>query len=235
VRRRVGDATRAVAYMRVSTAEQQLGPEAQRARIESWSARAGVAVVSWHLDHGVSGAADLDDRPGLLAALAAVEAQRAGLLVVAARDRLARDAAVAALVARAAQRAGARIVCADGVGNGDSPADALLRTLLDGVAAFERSLIRERTRAALAVRRARGQPTSHPPWGTRVEGGRLVSEPREAEVAARVAALRAQGLTVRAIHARLLAEGVVGRRGRPLAVSSVGVLVQRCAATSADS
>lgn len=229
MRRRPGDATRAVAYVRVSTAEQQLGPEAQRAKVGAWAARSGVEVVAWHLDQGVSGAADLDDRPGLLAALASVEAQRAGLLVVSSRDRLARDAAVAALVTREARRAGARVVAADGVANGAGPADEFMRTILDGVAAFERALIRERTRAALAVRRARGEPTSHPPWGTRVEGGRLVPAPREVAVLERVETLRAEGRTVREIHARLLAEGVVGRRGRPLTVSAVGVLVQRLA------
>lgn len=224
---RMGDAHRAVAYLRVSTDEQQLGPEAQRAKIAAWASREGVAVVAWHLDQGVSGASEIDARPGLLAALAAVEAQGAGLVVAATRDRLARDAAVAALVTRAVERAGARVVTADGVANGAAPADALLRGVLDAVAAFERSLIRERTRAALAVRRVRGEPTSHPPWGYRAEGGRLVSHEHEQEVLALVAALRREGLTVRAIHARLRDAGVVSRRGRPLAVSAVGVLVAR--------
>jgi hypothetical protein len=78
----------AVAYLRVSTEDQQLGPEAQRAAIEAWAAREGVQVVAWHLDQGVSGGADVEDRPGLVAAL---RVERAGILLVAKRDRLARE------------------------------------------------------------------------------------------------------------------------------------------------
>ena len=64
------DPRRAVAYLRVSTDEQHLGPEAQRAAVEAWAARAGVVVVAWHIDAGVSGAAPVDRRPALLGALA---------------------------------------------------------------------------------------------------------------------------------------------------------------------
>lgn len=39
---RPGDPKRAVAYLRVSTDEQRLGPEAQRAAIAAWGAREGV-------------------------------------------------------------------------------------------------------------------------------------------------------------------------------------------------
>ena len=45
-----------MAYIRVSTEDQALGPEAQRAAIENWAARQGVQVLSWHIDQGVGGA-----------------------------------------------------------------------------------------------------------------------------------------------------------------------------------
>ena len=60
---RRGDPAVAVAYLRVSTDEQRLGPDAQRAAIEVWAARAGVRVASWHCDQGVSGGAAIDARP----------------------------------------------------------------------------------------------------------------------------------------------------------------------------
>src|SRR5277367_5263412 len=97
-RARPGNARLAIAYLRVSTDEQRLGPEAQRATIEAWAAREGVSVVAWHTDAGFSGGLDLGDRPGLVAALTDIRAARAGLLVVAKRDRLARDVAIAATV-----------------------------------------------------------------------------------------------------------------------------------------
>jgi hypothetical protein len=46
------------------------------------------------------------------------------VLVVARRDRVARDVVLAAEIERAAAQTDARLVSATGEGNGDSPADA---------------------------------------------------------------------------------------------------------------
>src|SRR5450432_2955744 len=100
--RRPGNPKIAIVYLRVSTEEQRLGPEAQRATIEAWSAREGVSVVAWCVDAGTSGAAAIEDRPALCEALAALREHGAGLLLVAKRDRIARDVVVAAAVERAA-------------------------------------------------------------------------------------------------------------------------------------
>jgi site-specific DNA recombinase len=212
-RRPATDPRRAVAYLRVSTEDQHLGPDAQRAAIAAWAAREGVEVAAWHVDQGVSGAADLTDRPALAAALGELRAVGAGVLAVAKRDRLARDVYVAATIDRAVAAAGARVVCADGVGNGDTPADQFMRTILDGAAAYERALIAARTRAALAVKRARGEASNHAPYGYRSDAGRLVPCDAEQRIIARVRELRAAGLTIRAIAAGLAAEGVVTRSG----------------------
>src|SRR5688572_7271072 len=100
-RRRVkrADSNVAVAYLRASTREQKLSPEAQRASIEAWAAREGVSIVAWFAD-SVSGATDPEKRPGLMGALAAVRENNVGLLVVAKRDRLARDRTIAPLLER---------------------------------------------------------------------------------------------------------------------------------------
>ena len=173
--KRAPSAHLAVAYVRVSTDDQALGPEAQRASIEAWAAREGVQIASWHVDAGVSGASPIEERPALCGALAALREHGAGLLVVAKRDRIARDVVVAALVERAAGAARARVVSVDGVGNGDSPADAFMRTVIDGAAAYERALIRARTKAALGVKRARGERAGEVPYGYRLaaDGVRL--------------------------------------------------------------
>ena len=128
-RRRVApaDPKLAVAYLRCSTDRQDLSPDAQRAAIDRWAAGVGVTVVAWHEDLGVSGGTALEDRPGLLAALDSLATHAAGVLVVAKRDRLARDVLTAALVERLCERKGARIQTADGTGNGDGPEAALMR------------------------------------------------------------------------------------------------------------
>ncbi len=212
----------AVAYLRASTDDQRLSPEAQRAAVESWARTAGVTVAAWHVDAGVSGAADLADRPALGAALVALREHSAGLLVVAKRDRLARDCYVAAAIDRAVAAGGARVVSADGTGNGDTPADQFMRSVLDAAAQYERGLIRSRTKAALAAKRARGERTGTVPYGfTADAAGRLVECAAELAVIAQVRALRAAGLSQRGIVAELARAGVVGRTGRALALLQV--------------
>ena len=49
-RAKAAAATKAVAYVRMSTDRQDLSPDAQRAAIERWAKGAGVKVVAWH--HG---------------------------------------------------------------------------------------------------------------------------------------------------------------------------------------
>jgi DNA invertase Pin-like site-specific DNA recombinase len=230
-RRPSGNPSVAVAYLRVSKEDQKLGPEAQRAAIEAWAAREGVSVAAWHVDAGVSGGCDLADRPALAAALADIRIARAGVLVVAKRDRLARDVAIAATVEKAVAAAGAKMASADGAGNGDSPADAFMRTLLDGAAAYERALIRARTKAALAAKRARGERAGEVPYGYRADAaGRLSPAEDEQAVLGTVRALRADRLPLRAIVAELAARGAVSRAGRPFGLTQVARMTAFCAA-----
>jgi DNA invertase Pin-like site-specific DNA recombinase len=221
------DPRSAVAYLRVSTDEQHLGPEAQRAALTAWAAREGVTIVAWHTDAGVSGAAPLTERPAMLAALGDLRAHGAGVLAVAKRDRLARDVMAAAMIDRLTLDAGARVVSAAGEGTeGDDPAAVLMRRMVDAFAEYERAVIAARTRAALAVKKARGESTGEAPYGYRAEAGRLVKDADEQAVIARVRQARAEGLTVREIAEGLRLAGVCSRGGRPIATSAVGVLVK---------
>ncbi|MCA9545881.1 MAG: recombinase family protein, partial [Myxococcales bacterium] len=222
--------TVAVAYLRVSTDEQHLGPEAQRAAIEAWADREGVQVAAWHVDHGVSGAAPLDKRPALAAALD--DLQAGAVLVVAKRDRLARDTLAAAMLERLAARAGARIVAADGVGNGDGPEDRLMRRMVDAFAEYEREIIRARTRSALAAKARRGERTGGVPVGYRVgaDGVSLERDPAEARIVAAVLRARDAGLSLRAISDELTAAGYTTRKGGPISHTQVRRILQREAA-----
>lgn len=223
---RPGNPAVAVAYLRASTVEQSLSPEAQRSQIEAWAAREGVEVAAWHVDAGVSGGSDLAERPALVAALAELRAHRAGILVVARRDRLARDIAVAATIERAAGACGAKVLSADGTANGDTPADAFMRAMLDAAAAYERGLIRARTKAALQAKRARGERAGTVPYGYTADvDGKLVWNEAEQGVIAVVKELRAAGLSLRGIVAELARRGIVSRSGRhPIALPQIAKL-----------
>jgi len=69
----------------------------------------------------------------VLAALAALKEHNASVLLVAKRDRLARDVLVAAMVERLAERTGARVVAADGTAEGDGPEAVLMRRIVDAL------------------------------------------------------------------------------------------------------
>lgn len=224
-RKRPGSVAVAVGYLRVSTDRQELGPEAQRTSIEQWARASGVTVAAWFTDT-VSGASELSDRPGLAAALAALREHGAGVLVVARRDRLARDVAVAAAITKAAEQCGARVVSADGSANGEGAADSFLRTILDAAAAYERELIRSRTKAALRAKKEKGERVGCVPFGFAVDAaGKLVPLESEQRTLHLVNELRARGLTLRAIVAELDSQGIRSRSGKPLALTQVARIV----------
>jgi DNA invertase Pin-like site-specific DNA recombinase len=215
----------AIAYLRVSTDEQQLGPEAQRAAIERWAAARGVRVVSWHADQGISGGATYEQRPALQAAFAALREHDAGVFVVAKRDRIARDVMIAAMVERLAEREGATVMSAAGEGEGgaDDPGALLMRRMIDVFAEYERALIRSRTKAALGVKKARGERVGSVPFGFRVSADGKTLAPCDAEQAAieRARTLRESGLSLRAVARALASEGVLSRSGKALCLATV--------------
>jgi DNA invertase Pin-like site-specific DNA recombinase len=202
--------------LRCSTDEQVLSPEAQRAALERWCATNGVTLAVVHEDLGVSGGAELEKRPGLMAALDSLRQHHAGVLLIAKRDRLARDVMVAAMVERLVERAGARVLAADGAGNSEGPEGLLMRGIVDVFAQYERALIRARTKAALQVKKSRGERVGQIPFGSRLagDGAGLEAEPSEQKVIARVLKLRAAGNTIKAIVSRLNARGTPARGAR---------------------
>lgn len=192
-----------VAYIRVSTAEQAdsgAGLDAQRQAIEAEANRRGWEVVEVFTDAGVSGK-NLN-RPGLAAALEAVEGGAAHALVVAKLDRLSRSLLDFAGLMERARRKDWAIVALDLGVDTSTPAGEMIANVLATFAQFERRLIGQRTRDALAAKRAQG-----------VQLGR----PREIDAATveRIRALNRAGLTPTAIARQLNDEGVpTPRNGR---------------------
>jgi Resolvase, N terminal domain len=79
----------AVAYRRASKNEQRR--EAQLNAIEAWAKSEGMRVAAWFIDQGVRTISPIDERPALRSAFAGLREYEAGVLVVAKRDRIARD------------------------------------------------------------------------------------------------------------------------------------------------
>jgi len=230
--RQATQGTKAIGYLRVSTDEQALGPEAQRAALDRWCAVNGVELVAVHADLGVSGAAPLDRRPGMIAALADLAELDAGLLLVAKRDRLARDPFVAAMIEAAAARSGARIASAAGEGTeDDGPTSILMRRMTDAFAEYERLIIKARTCAALAVKKSRGERTGGVPYGFALAADGVHLDPcaAEQEIIAAARTLKAAGLSLRKIGAELEARGMLPRTGRSWHAETVKALLVEAA------
>jgi DNA invertase Pin-like site-specific DNA recombinase len=228
-RARAGNPLIAIGYVRVSTEDQNLGPEAQRTAIEAWAARQGVTLAAVFEDHGVSGATPLAERPGLLGALDALGKHGAGVLVAAKRDRIARDQVVAALVERATNASGAIVRTTDGSSDVAGPEGTMMRGIVDVFAAYEREVIKARTKAALGVKKARGERVGEVPYGFRVaaDGVHLEEHPGEQQVLALVHELRTMGLSQRAIAATLEAAGMLSRAGKPFGQTQVARMLAR--------
>lgn len=214
-------------YVRASTVSQDLSGPAQAKMIREWVKKNRVEVVAQHSDLGVCGATELDERPGLLAALHSMRELGAGLLVVAKRDRLGRSVEALVLLEREVARLGGKVVTADG-SNGEDLHDRLVRRVLDAVAEHELGIIRARTKAALAVRKDRGLCTGSIPLGFKLDkdGEVLVPDVAERRAAGLARRLRADGLSLRDIAERLDEAGHRTRTGKPWHPQQVQILLR---------
>lgn len=226
----------AIGYCRVSTDQQGdsgAGLAAQRDAVAAYCRKAGLDLVATHEDAGISGAAELADRPGLIAAIG--QLRKGDTLVIAKRCRLGREAMAILMIERAVTKRGATISSADGVGNGDDPSAKFMAAIVDAAAAYERNLIRSRTKAALAAKRKAGERTGGVPFGYVADAdGRLVPVESEQVVLRRIMDCRQAGLSLRAIAAILNTESVATKQGHATwYASTVRSILNRQAAVAA--
>jgi DNA invertase Pin-like site-specific DNA recombinase len=190
---------RAIGYARISGGTGQhadgLGMDAQRRSIADTVAMQGWELVD--IAEDVVSTRKHVKQHGLIGAMGRIEAGEAQVLVVMKLDRLARSVIEGArIVARAKDHGWRLIICDLGVDTA-TPAGQLATSMLFACAEFERSMISERTKAALAVAKSNGTKLG------RHRGERWVSQATQE----RIRELRAAGLTLRAIGTQLVAEG----------------------------
>lgn len=206
---------RAVGYVRVSTEAQAVDGvslEAQRARIEAWCLANEYELGGVHVDAGISGKR-ADNRPGLQAALIEVGRTKGAALVVYSLSRLARSVKDTLEIAGRLDRSGADLVSLSEKIDTTSAAGRMVFRMLAVLAEFERDLCGERTKAALSLKKHRGECVGEVPLGWRRDGDRLVPEPDGQRAVAMIRGLRDRGLTLRAIAAELERGGVRRAKG----------------------
>jgi DNA invertase Pin-like site-specific DNA recombinase len=194
----------AIAYLRVSTDKQQdsgAGLAAQRRAIEAEASRRGWADdLLWVQDVSSGKSAKRHELERTRAMLAKGEA---GALIVDKMDRLSRSLLDFAQIMADAQRQGWALIALDAPADPSTPQGEAMATVLATFAQLERRLIGERTKRALAEKRAAG-----------VRLGRPRAMP--ATVRERIAAARAAGRTLQAISDELNAQGVATAHGGAL-------------------
>jgi DNA invertase Pin-like site-specific DNA recombinase len=211
---------RFVSYLRVSTDGQGrsgLGLEAQRQAVAAHIAQARGELVA-EFQEVESG--KRADRPQLTAALASCRTRRA-VLVIAKLDRLARNARFLLSVVEGSGEAG--VVFCDLPTVPAGPVGRFLVTQMAAVAELEAGLISQRTRAALAVAKARGVKLGNPcPVPATPAMAAVARQARSRQVAERTADVLAvlrqvqdEGAgSLRTIAAGLQARGVLTPAGK---------------------
>jgi DNA invertase Pin-like site-specific DNA recombinase len=202
-----------VAYYRVSTERQGksgLGIDAQRAAMARFVEAEGCELLGEYVEVETGKGADaLDRRPQLAAALATARKGKAAVLV-AKLDRLSRDVAfVSGLMAQRVPFIVAEL---------GPDADPFMLHLYAALAEKERNLISERTRVALAAKKAAGA----------VLGNRTnLAEAQAKSVAANKAGADVFAANVLPIVRQIEASGITGARAIAAALNARGIRTAR--------
>ena len=217
-----------VTYFRVSTAKQGrsgLGIEAQQAAVARFVEAEGMTIAAEFVEIETGKGADaLDRRPQLAAALAAARKGKAAVLV-AKLDRLSRDVAfISDLMARRVPFIVAEL---------GADADPFMLHLYAALAEKERNLIADRTRVALAAKKAQGVKLGNPTnlghaQTLGAKANAAGADAFAANVVPIVRQIQASGATsVRAIAEALNRRGIKTARGGEWHGSTVRNLLER--------
>jgi DNA invertase Pin-like site-specific DNA recombinase len=211
---------RLISYARTSTLNGagQDSLDAQEDACRAWAEANGSEVVAAFRDEALSGALPVEQRPGLLAALVAMERGEADGLIVHRIDRLARELHVQEAALAQAWAIGDRVEIVEAVEGAikrDDPEDphrTFLRQVLGAAAQLERGLVAARLQGGRRRKAAQGGYIGgarlHRRYGYRVEDGEYVPIPDEQAVIDLMRSMREAGATYRDIAAQLDADGV---------------------------
>lgn len=229
----------AVGYARVSTEQQvesRLSLEAQETQIRAHCAAQGLELLELIQDPGVSGGLPLQDREGGARLARLVEGRLVSVVVASRLDRLFRSSSDCLSNVEAWDRREVALHLLDLGGQALDTSSTMGRfflTVMAAAAEMERSLVRDRTRAAIAAKVARGEyPGGKVPFGYRAIDGRLVEDQAEQRVLGVVRGLRDEGHSLAMIAAELTRRGFVGRTGRAFARQQIHQLLRHSATQS---
>jgi DNA invertase Pin-like site-specific DNA recombinase len=222
---------KAAGYVRVSTEEQAregISLAAQEAKIRAYAELRDLALVAVVADAGRSGTDT--DREGLRQVLALVGDGQVGAVVVYKLDRLSRRVVDTLTLIERIEAAGVAFHSIVEKVDTKSAIGRFFLTITAAFAQMERDTIAERTAGALAHKKALGEPVGRAPYGFAIHGTTLAPVDDQAPIIARIQALRAAGLTLRAIAGELNAQGIPTQRGGRWSPQTVANILGRATA-----
>jgi DNA invertase Pin-like site-specific DNA recombinase len=201
---------KAFAYLRVSGKGQVEGDgfTRQLETIRRYAAAHDIKIAHVYRDEGVSGTKDLENRPAFVEMMIALHSNGTKLVLVEKLDRLARDLMVQETIIGDLRKNGFELVSVmEPDLLQDDPSRKLMRQIFGAIAEYEKTMIVLKLRGARSRSRAKnGRCEGRKPFG-HFEG--------EADVLARIKALRAEGMGFDRIAARLNEEKISTRTGSP--------------------
>ncbi|MFC1834284.1 recombinase family protein [Thermodesulfobacteriota bacterium] len=191
---------RAVGYIRVSTEEQSkegISMDMQATKIRAYAELNDMELVDIVEDAGISGKS-IKARPGVQEILSVVKAKQIQAVVVYKLDRLARNTIETLEMAERMAKKGVALHSITEKLDTQSAMGKFFFTLMASMAEMERNVIAERTAAAMAQKRSKGEFCGgQAPYGFRNENGQLVEVPDEQEVITRIHNLKAKCYSTR--------------------------------------
>lgn len=201
--------TPTVAYLRVSTLEQAregVSLSAQRERIAAYCALRNLTLIRIIEDSGVSASIPIAQRPGGAQLVSILKSGKVNSVVAIKLDRLFRNAADCLATVNEWDKSGIALHIIDLGGNAvdtRSAAGRFMLTVMAGAAEMERNLTVERTKSALAHKKAHNQAYSPTPFGFNRVGKNLIPNQSETETLQHIRSLRNSGLSLRSICSQL--------------------------------
>ncbi len=226
------DTIKVLGYIRVSTEEQAergVSLDAQQAKLTAYAALYDLELVEVIVDAGVS--AKSFDRPGLQRALSLLRKGKAHALLVAKLDRLTRSMRdLGTLVEEELVKGKWALLSVAEQLDTRTASGRLVLNILGSVASWEREVICERTREAMAHKRSSGERTSHDaPYGFQIaeDGKTLVASEAEQALLEAIRKARQLGVSQRAVVAELARQGFTTRVGTPIGLRQVQRIMEQ--------
>jgi site-specific DNA recombinase len=224
--------TNAAIYCRVSTDEQRkknLSLDAQEAKCRQYAEDMGYDVVFT----GIEGKSGKDtDRLELQRILSLVNKKTIQNILTVKLCRLSRDVEDSCRMGKSFAKKGVvlHLVTEGGPVDLSDPSQEMLFVMRSAMGQFERKRISMNTKFALARKREKGERISlKAPYGYKFVDNKVIVNPAEQHVIARIRHLNAEGYSERKLIAQLEIEGIFNRQGNKFTRPAVRNILTKAA------